>query len=241
MQKLPGETLLAALFIAAGFGAAGFFISQTLYNSEVGVNVAEVRGLAERRVEADTAFWVISYSLADRARDNLPKLYERSAQAETRIVDLLTSQGLAPTDITTGVLDFSYREYRNQNQELIDEKYVVHGSVSVETSNVHLVPKLRAALNQLVAEGLNITNQQPRYLYTRLNDIKPEMLREATQNARAAATEFAVNAGVQVGGIRTARQGNFVIRDVGSDYGDSNRIQKTVRVVTTTSFFLTSS
>ena len=65
------------------------------------------------------------------------------------------------------------------------------------------------------------------------------MVAEATRNARTAADEFADNAGVDVGGIRDARQGNFVIRDVGSEYGNTATLEKDVRVVTTITFYLT--
>ena len=65
------------------------------------------------------------------------------------------------------------------------------------------------------------------------------MLREATKNARSAAIEFAENAGVSVGGIRSARQGSFYIRDAGEDYGDTKKIEKDMRVVTTITFYLT--
>ena len=63
----------------------------------------------------------------------------------------------------------------------------------------------------------------PAYHFTQLNDIKPGMLKEATRNARLAADEFAANAGVNVDGIRSARQGGFVIRDVGESYGDTKK------------------
>ena len=65
------------------------------------------------------------------------------------------------------------------------------------------------------------------------------MLREATKNARIAASEFAENAGVDVGGIRSARQGSFVVRDAGMEYGNTTKIEKDVRVVTTITFYLT--
>ena len=86
---------------------------------------------------------------------------------------------------------------------------------------------------------MDVRNNSPAYYFTGLNDIKPEMLQEATTNARIAANEFAANAGVQVGGIRNARQGGFIIRDVGENYGDTAKIEKDVRVVTTITFYLT--
>ena len=65
------------------------------------------------------------------------------------------------------------------------------------------------------------------------------MLKEATMNARIAANEFAENAGVKVGSIQSARQGGFIIRDAGQEYGDTAKIEKDVRVVTTITFYLT--
>ena len=89
------------------------------------------------------------------------------------------------------------------------------------------------------AVGIDINNNAPSYYFTGLNEIKPEMLKEATTNARVAANEFASNAGVDVGSIRNARQGGFIIRDVGESYTDTVKIDKDVRVVTTITFYLT--
>jgi hypothetical protein len=101
------------------------------------------------------------------------------------------------------------------------------------------VSKVRASVNALIAQGLHIENRPPAYRFTKLNEIKPEMLREATQNARIAANEFAENAGVKVGSIRSALQGSFFVRDAGEEYGDTVKMEKDVRVVTTITFFLT--
>jgi hypothetical protein len=109
----------------------------------------------------------------------------------------------------------------------------------VETDKVARVGQVRAKLNRLIAQGIDIKNQAPTYRFTKINEIKPDMLREATKNARIAANEFAENAGVNVGGIRNARQGSFIIRDVGENYGDTVKIEKDVRVVTTITFYLT--
>ena len=122
---------------------------------------------------------------------------------------------------------------------MVDEKHYLSGSISVETEKVKLVSKVRAKVNKLIAQGIDIENQAPSYRFTKLNEIKPDMLSEATKNARIAANEFAGNAGVNVGGIRSARQGSFNIRDAGEDYGDTKKIEKDVRVVTNITFYLT--
>ena len=229
----------AGFLLAVGVALAGYFISQTLYKAKVALNTAEVKGLAERRVEADTAYWTIQYVVTGKNKAEMAELYQQSAADEEKIVALLQKSGFSTDEIRPGVINYKKNEFRDENQKLVEEEHVLIGAIEVQTNNVRLVETGRAKLNALIAEGLDIRNYAPSYHFTKLNDIKPEMLKEATTNARLAANEFAENAGVEVGGIRSARQGGFTIRDVGENYGDTKKIDKDVRVVTNVTFFLT--
>jgi len=231
--------VVSAFLIALGITACGYFISETLYKSKVALNTADVKGLAERRVESDTAYWSIQYRVTGAEESQVPFLYAASEEDQVKIIALLKQSGFKDDEIKPGILNYRKQEFRDENQNLVEEKHVLIGSIEVQTSQVHLVSEVRAKLNKLISEGLDITNNAPSYYFTRLNDIKPDMLKEATKNARLAANEFAENAGVKVGGIRSARQGGFTIRDVGANYGDTAKIEKDVRVVTNVTFFLT--
>ena len=238
-KEFHGGGFFLGLFIAAGLALAGYFVSQTLYNAKVALNTAEAKGLAERRVSADRANWNIGFSVAGESREEIPSLYQKAEQHQQTIVGMLKNNGFDDSEIEFGVLDYNYQEYRDDKQQLVDQRHTLVGSISVETEKVELVGKVRSSMNKLIAQGINIQNQAPAYRFTKLNDIKPEMLREASKNARIAANEFAENAGVKVGGIRDARQGNFYVRDAGEEYGDTAKIEKDVRVVTTITFYLT--
>ena len=227
------------VFLACGIAAGGYFIGQTMYNAKVALNTAEVKGLAERRVQADRANWTIVFTNTGKTREQIPELYEQSEQNQNTIIELLKQTGFTDDEIQIGVLDYRYQEFRDENQVLVDQKHKLVGSISIETEKVELVATARARVNKLMAQGIDIENQSPIYRFTKLNDIKPDMLREATKNARLAASEFAENAGVNVGGIQNARQGNFYIRDAGEEYGDTGKIEKDARVVTTITFYLT--
>lgn len=231
--------LLSALFVAFGLGVGGYFIGQTMYNAKVALNTAEVKGLAERRVNADRANWTIKFTNVGKFKADVPRLYEISEKNQASIVNVLKESGFSDEEIKIGILNYSYYEYRDKNQALVDQKHQLSGYISIETEKVKLIDKARAKVNKLIAKGINIVNQAPAYRFTKLNTIKPDMLKEATKNARIAANEFAANAGVKVGGIRSARQGNFYIRDAGEEYGDSKKIEKDIRVVTTITFYLT--
>jgi len=232
------DVLVAAICLAIGIAAAGYFVGQTLYNSRTGVNTAEVKGLAERRVRADLAIWRIQYSVTGDDTTDMAELYARSEREQQAIVTALAASGFSDDEIRPGIVDYRRVEYRDNSQRLVEARRILSGTIEVETGRVDLVAPARARLNELVARGIDLMNNPPSYHFTGLNDIKPEMVREATTNARIAAGEFASNAGVSVGSIRDARQGNFVIRDAGSDYGNTNRVEKDVRVVTTITFYL---
>ncbi|MGS2722849.1 SIMPL domain-containing protein [Porticoccus sp. GXU_MW_L64] len=230
---------LTALLIAAGLATGGYFIGQTMYNAKVALNTAEAKGLAERRVRSDQANWQIQFTVDGKSKAEIPALYQQAEKHQQTIIALLQENGFAADELDIGVVDYRYQEYRDEDQNLVDQSHQLIGSISVETGKVDLVAEVRTKVNKLIATGMNISNRAPSYRFTQLNDIKPEMLREATTNARIAASEFAENAGVKVGGIRDARQGSFYVRDAGKNYGDTEKIEKDVRVVTTITFYLT--
>ncbi len=234
-----GGLFFLGLFVAAGLALGGYFVGQTLYNSKVALNTAEAKGLAERRVKADSANWDIVYSVTGAKKSEIPSLYKQAEHHQKTIFDLIKDNGFKDTEIEIGVLDYNYREFRDDKQILVDQTHTLTGTISVDTQKVELVGKVRASVNKLIAQGIDIENREPSYRFTKLNEIKPDMLREATKNARIAANEFAENAGVKVGGIRSARQGSFYVRDAGLDYGDTTKIEKDIRVVTTITFYLT--
>lgn len=233
------QNIIVGFIVALGIAIGGFFISKTLYNAKVALNTAESKGLAERRVQANRANWRIEFSVSGKIRSDIPRLYQEAEAIQTRLTKLLKENAFSDDEITLGIIDYGSRQYRNKDQVLTDEDHYLTGSIRIETENVHAIAPARGVINKLIAEGINITNRTPTYSFTGLNDIKPDMLREATKNARIAANEFASNAQVEVGGIRAARQGGFIIRDAGSETSDSYKIEKDVRVVTTITFFLT--
>ncbi len=227
------------LFVAIGLAIAGYYVGQTLYNAKVALNTAEVKGLAERRVKADRVNWTVSHRVSGKSREEIPALYQEAEKHQQAIIDLLKSNNFEDAEIQVGVFNYQYLEYRDENQRLVDESHILAGSISVESNKIEQISEVRGKVNKLIAEGIDIDNGTPAYRFTGLNEIKPEMLSEATKNARIAANEFAKNAGVKVGGIRSATQGSFFIRDAGEEYGDTTKIDKDVRVVTTITFYLT--
>jgi hypothetical protein len=124
------------------------------------------------------------------------------------------------------------------NTAEIEFRYVATSTITLFSREVEAV---REAMKNVIDLGRNgIALSGPRYgsqvqfLFTGLNDIKPDMLEQATINARAAAEKFAEDSKSTLGKIRTARQGVFSIADRDST---TPHIKK-VRVVSTIVYYL---
>ena len=117
-------------------------------------------------------------------------------------------------------------------------RYNVTTNIVVTSNKIKLVMELKARQGELVEKGLAINSNEygdyTIYEYTELNSIKPQMIENATKNARAAAEKFAKDSDSKLGKIKTANQGLFTIEDVDSYTPNV----KHVRVVTNVTYFL---
>jgi hypothetical protein len=117
-------------------------------------------------------------------------------------------------------------------------RYAATSTITVYSTKVDQVRNAMTQLVELGKQGLAIAGAdyeaRTQFLFTRLNDIKPDMIEAATRNAREVATRFAQDSDSQLGKIRRASQGQFSIDD-----RDSNTPHiKKVRVVSTVEYYL---
>jgi hypothetical protein len=231
-------TWVGGLFIGAGLATAGFFVSQTTLNERIGANTANVKGLSERVVPADLGIWSLSYNTTSRDYNNVAGTFKTAEANAARLNHVLTSAGFSPSEV-----NFTPRQKRdftseNRDYEIIDRYYSVGGSVQISTTSPEKITPARSAVFELAKEGIDVQEGSLEYKFTKLNEIKPDMLREASENARIAANEFAQNAGVEVGGIQSASQGGFQVQPTALGAGSNSSVNKLVRVVTTITFYL---
>lgn len=224
--------IIAATILAVGIAVGGCFVGHGLFDFRGSARSVEVRGLAERQVKADIAIWTVRHGA------NAPSLAEAQTQIARNSEALrkfFTANGIKDEEITIG--DGSVWEDRRNDGTVY---YNVDRSFIVRTKDIDTVQKANQKVYDLVSEGVVIRSATPRYTFTGLNAVKPDMIGEATKNAREAAQRFAQDSGSDVGAILNANQGLFSIsaRDGGSSEDESQFVDKTVRVVTTVNFMI---
>lgn len=200
-----------------------------------------MKGLAERDVVADLSIWSLSYTETGNDLTALQNTMDRKGRI---VLSFLKENGLSDDEVelqNVRVQDLMAQSYR-QNNAMVN-RYILTQTYLVRTQNIEAVHTAAKKLGDLIRQGVVFAqngSSAPSYLYTKLNEIKPEMIAEATKNARASAQEFAKNSGQKVGGIKYASQGVFQIRprDKSFSVPESQQKNKTVRVVSTIQFYL---
>src|SRR5690606_3656561 len=231
-------TLVAALAIAA----AGWFIGDGLRTARMDDRYVTVKGLAEREVQADLAVWPIRYVATGNALADVQATLRRQTEV---IRGFLEKAGISGAEIELAgveVTDVAAQAWRDGP---VRERFIVAQTLMVRTEDVAAVEAASRKLGELLEAGIVLSSDygpvnKPSYVFTGLNDIKPEMIAEATRNARAGAEQFAADSGSRLGAIRRANQGLFQIlpRNQVSGTSEAQELEKTVRVVSTLEYYL---
>lgn len=231
---------LKALILGLGIAWGGFFPGYFYYKTHYNNNTVTVKGLAEMNVQADLAVWDIKFVTTNNSLQEAQKKIEEQKRLVT---DFLLEQGFTQDEIQIGRLETNDLDTNPYRDKSATSRYILNQYMVLKSSKVEQVEKALSATAQLVAKGVVFDNQYSSpvaYIFTRLNEIKPMMLEEATKNARQAASEFAKSADSKVGKIRRAQQGVFSIlpQDQTPGASESNQIHKKVRVVSTVEYWL---
>lgn len=227
---------IEAVVLAIGLVLAGYFVKLGIDSLADRGRVVNVKGLAEIEVPADKVTWPLMYKSLG---NDLPLLYGQIKTTNQKIVAFLTSKGITADEISINapeVFDVQAERYGNSNSN--PYRYTVTTVITVTSNKVDLVRKLISEQGELLKQGIAISGGDYRYNvsydYTSLNKIKPQMIEEATKNAREAAEKFAKDSESKLGKIKQANQGQFSI----SDRDANTPYIKNVRVVTTIAYSL---
>lgn len=233
-ERGNGNLVAAGLLVAVGLAVGGFFVGRGLLVARASDRYVTVRGLAEREVAANLVVWPVTYTVT---ADDLGTLQRRSDEGAAKIRAFLAGE-FSENEISASqarVTDRQAQGMMDQTGRL--ERFVAESTVTVRSERIDAVRAAMERSGELVAQGVALIRSyetSTEYFFTALDAVKPEMIREATRDARSAAQQFAEDSGSRVGGIRNAQQGYFSIEDRDRFSPE----HKKIRVVTTVQYFL---
>ena len=237
------RSFVSAVVLALGVVLGGLFIGYGFARGRAADRYVVVKGLAEREVTADLALWPLRYVSTG---EDLAATQAQITRNTRQVYAFLARNGIDTTAVQLQALEVSDAFANRFPGERGGPRYVIQQTVMVRSDKPQVVLAASQKVSDLVGAGVVLSSSGeygiggPSFLFTRLNQLKPSMVREATGNARASAEQFAADSRTSLGGIRQANQGVFVIlpRDQTPGVNEGAQIQKIVRVVATVQYFL---
>lgn len=224
-----------AIIVAIGMTVLGGQIKQGIKKFVEKDRVVTVKGLAEMEVPANKVTWPLVYK---EVGNDLVSLYDKIKSTNQTITNFLKGKGISEEEISINAPEIIDMQAERYNSNPVPYRYNVTTVITVTSDKVGLVRNLISEQGELLKQGVAITGGDYRYNveydFTGLNAIKPQMIEEATKNAREAAEKFAKDSDSKLGKIKRANQGQFSIgnRDANTPY------IKHVRAVTTIDYSL---
>ncbi|MGI8818462.1 MAG: SIMPL domain-containing protein [Gemmatimonadales bacterium] len=236
-------TALSAFVLAVGLALGGWFVGHGFLRGRTASRYVEVKGLAERQVAADLALWPLRFV----STGNDLSVAQAEITKDTRAVyTFLSRHGIDTAAVQLLALEVSDAEANRFQGERGGTRFVIQQTVMVRSDKPDVVLAASQRVSELVSAGVILSSSGeygvggPTFVFTKLNQLKPAMVAEATANARAAAQQFAADSRTSLGDIRYANQGIFVIlpRDQAPGVNEGGQLQKIVRVVSTVQYLL---
>ena len=226
------EKIIAASVIGFAIIVMGFALRSGIVAFKDMDRSVTVKGLAEREVNADKVTWPLMYK---ELGNDPAEMYDLLTQKNKKVLAFLKSAGIKESDISVNPPVISDRQADNYSNEIMNYRYKATSVITVTSTEVDKVRTLMRRQSELMKQGIALVSEEYGsnsvvYEFTGLNKVKPDMIEEATKNARKTAQKFADDSGSSLGEIRNAQQGQFSIedRDANTPYIKRLRVVNTV-------------
>jgi len=163
----------------------------------------DVTGSAKRRITSDLAIWSIRVAGEGKS---LEEAFQKLSASAEKVGAFLGQRGFTPAPGPIHTVAHHKRDDKgNELREVVS--YGLSRTFSIRTPDVEKVSKAAGEVTELLQGGAHVESLRPDFVYTRLQDLKVEMLGEATRNARERAELIARESRCRVGAVRDARAG----------------------------------
>ncbi len=231
----------AAAVLAIGLVVASAIIGWSYTKSKKGDESITVTGSAKKRIQSDLIVWSASITAQS---EQLSDAYKQLAENMPKVKKYLTDKGISENQITISSID-SVQE-RNRDSEGVQTGkvtgYSLKQTIQVNSVEVEKVSQIAREATELINQGIFIESSSPQFLYTKLGEMKIEMLAEAAKDAKNRAEQIAKSTGNSIGTVRSAKMGVMQITPADSnevsDYGmnDTSSFNKDITAVVNVSF-----
>ncbi len=185
----------------------------SFYNSKGPEKSVYVVGLAEKDFVSDLIVWNIRLNVL---KMDLKEAYSEIKNQNTVVKDYLISKGIREDEMIFEPIntekDYRYEwDSRNSRNIQFFNGYSLTQTINIKSKEVEKIEKITREVSELLDKGIELNVSSPEYYYTKLADLKIQMLAEAAKDARKRAETIASNSGAKLGSLKSASMGVFQI------------------------------
>ena len=212
---------LSAIIFSIAIIIAAWILGNSYVDRANPDGTISVTGAGSENFTSDLIVWEGRFS---QMSENLESAYNQLNQDKNTVKDYLIEKGIKEENIVfNSVQTNEQREQKYQNGNYVGsifKGYQLSQSVKIESNDVELIENVSREITELLNKGVQFNSTPPRYYYTKLADLKIEMISKATEDARVRAEKIAENSGGTLGELKSANMGVFQItgQNSGEDY-----------------------
>jgi hypothetical protein len=201
------------IVLLAGIVVAAFILSGAYTYKFKQTEVITVTGAADTNFVSDLSVWSGTFS---RTSFNMQEAYDALKKDEVLVMDYMQQQGLSKNEIRTSsiqtekLFDNTFDEYGRQTGSKFNG-YKLSESVTLESTDLLKIDKISRDITQLIQQGVELTSSSPNYYFTRLGDLKVDLLAKASSDGRKRAETIAKHSASKLGDLKKASMGVFQI------------------------------
>lgn len=223
---------LTAIIFSLAIVLAAYFLGDAYVSRANPDGVIAVTGSGSENFVSDLIVWEGQFS---QMSVNLDQAYNALNKDKEIVRQYLVNKGIAAENIIfNSVKTSEQRENQYQNGNFtgsVFKGYELRQTVKIESNDVEMVESVSREITELLNKGVQFQSMQPRYYYTKISDLKIEMISKATEDAKLRAERIAENSGGRLGDLKSANMGVFQItgQNSGDDYswsGAYNTVDK---------------
>ena len=203
------KNYLAVAIAALGLIIAAAFLGSSIKNRNQAENTISVTGLGTKEFVSDLITWNGNFS---KNNFDLNVAYDQLADDRQIISDYLLSKGIKQQEMVFSAVDIQkqYSSFTDANGMYRQGEFAGYNlaqTVSLESKEVTKIEIISRSITEIINRGVELTSTPPQYFYTKLADVKQQMIADATKDAKQRAEKIAENAGANLGKLKKASMG----------------------------------
>lgn len=236
------QIIILGVCIVLATVASTVILSQGLLNmKKFSSELISVTGSAEKKILSDFTVWRSNFS---QRNIDMKMAFQDLKNDLATVKDYLASKGITENEIIVSQVDTQvlYKKDEKGYDTNLVEGYRLTQSIVVQSTDVAKVTEVSRQSTELIDKGIQFISDAPEYFYTKLAELKLDMLAEATRDAKKRAEQMAASSGGKIGTMRSAKMGVFQITPANSfeisDAGmnDTSSLEKRVTAVVRVDF-----